>query len=503
MIAAGCSVLRLENIRKTFPGVVALDNVSLEVHKGEILGLVGENGAGKSTLMKILSGAYTRDSGEIVLEGERVEIDSPITGRNLGISIIYQELSLIRQLSVTENLFLGNLKHKKNGVVDWKAMRKEAISALREMGLGFSVDLLIRDLNIAQCQMVEICRATIINKAKVLIMDEPTSSLIDREIEHMFTQMIRLKAQGISIIYVTHRLDELFRITDSISVLKDGRNNGSFITMNTDKLEIVHSMVGREIGEFYPPNDSVRGKSVLEVHNLSQGKVVKNVSFTAYAGEILGFAGLIGSGRSETMMSIFGAMNDVTGEVLFNGKPVHFKRPKDAIKAGIALAPEDRKVQGLVLNMSIAHNTTLANLGGVIGKMGWLSSKKELMVANDYIKQLNIRTPDSDKRVVELSGGNQQKVIVGKWLFTDAKVLIFDEPTKGIDVGTKAEIYRIMRRLANEGVAVIMISSDLPEVIGVSDRIIVMHEGEFKGEFSNQDVSEAIIMKTAIGGVAN
>lgn len=496
-------VMSLKDISKSFPGVKALDHVSLSVHRGEILGLVGENGAGKSTLMKILSGAYTKDSGEIYLEGTLVDIDSPIAGRNLGISIIYQELSLIRQLSVTENLFLGNLRTTKNGVVDWKGMRKTAISALADMGLDFSVDTLIRDLNVAQCQMVEICRATIINKAKVLIMDEPTSSLIDREIEHMFTQMLRLKAQGIAIIYVTHRLDELFRITDNIAVLKDGRNAGSFKTSTTNKMEIVHSMVGREIGEFYPPHDSVRRAPVLEVRNLSQGKVVKNISFTVYAGEILGFAGLIGSGRSETMMSIFGAMPEVTGDIILDGKKVSFRRPKEAIAAGIALAPEDRKIQGLVLNMSIKHNTSLANLDGILGKSRFINFKKEADVANAYIKQLDIRTSDAEKRVVELSGGNQQKVIVGKWLFTKAKVLIFDEPTKGIDVGAKAEIYRIMRRLANEGAAVIMISSDLPEVIGVSDRIIVMHEGELKGEFTYLDVSEASIMKTAIGGTAN
>jgi ribose transport system ATP-binding protein len=499
-MAEAPQILELRNICKSFPGVKALDNVSISLNKGEIVGLVGENGAGKSTLMKVLTGVYSMDSGEIILEGKRVKINSPIVGREMGINIVYQELSVLRNLTVAENLFLGNLKTTKSGLVDWKAMQAEAVDALKTMDLDIDVNTPMRNLSIAQCQMVEICRACVVNQCKVLVMDEPTSSLVDKEIEYMFQIMMDLKEKGITIIYITHKLDELFRITDRVFVLKDGANSGQMVTAECTKDDIILAMVGRDLGHYYPVHDGKRGKPVLEVRNLCQGDRVKNVSFTAYAGEILGFAGLIGAGRTETMMSIFGAMPDVSGEVLMEGKAVRFKHPQEAIQAGVALAPEDRKNQGLVQIFSIMHNTTLANMKGILNQFGFLDLKKEEDVANHYIKVLNTATPDAFKRVRELSGGNQQKIIVGKWLFTDAKVLIFDEPTKGIDVGAKVEIYRLMRELANGGVAVIMVSSELPEVIGVSDRIMVMHDGELKGELSSEEATENRIMQMAIGG---
>lgn len=495
-------VLQLKNISKQFPGVKALDNVSLEVHKGEILGLVGENGAGKSTLMKILSGAYQRDSGEIIINGQHMDINNPSQGRECGVSIIYQELSVLAQLSVAENLFLGNLPRTSRGTVDWVGIKKRAKEALEIMGLDISPDTLVKELTIAQCQMVEICRAAVINHACVLIMDEPTSSLVDKEVEHMFQLMKRLKDQGISIIYISHRLEELFRITDRMVVLKDGKNSGELVTKDTCRGEIIHAMVGRELGDYYPPHDFKRGKPVLEVHHLSQGKVVKDVTFTAYAGEILGFAGLMGAGRTETMMSIFGAMPGVTGEILIDGESVTIHSPTDAINAGIGLAPEDRKNQGLVQMFSVNINTSLANLKGICTSAGLLDLRKEKRVSEQYIESLRIRTPNADKKVLELSGGNQQKVIVGKWMFTNSKVMIFDEPTKGIDVGAKAEIYRLMRELAAAGKAVIMVSSELPEIIGVCDRILVMHEGRLKGEFSYENITEKQIMQAAIGGEA-
>ncbi len=494
-------ILQLKNISKAFPGVKALDDVSLEVSSGEIVGLVGENGAGKSTLMKILTGAYTLDEGEIYLDGQLVNINSPSKGREMGISIIYQELSVLPMLTVAENLFLGNWLRKKNGTVDWVQMQKRSEEALAQMGLDISPNTFVRNLNIAQCQMIEICRATVINKAKVLIMDEPTSSLVDKEVEHMFNIMRQLREAGMAIIYITHRLDELGQVTDRLAVLKDGKNSGMMKTSESTKEDVVRAMVGRELSDFYPPYGTKRGKPVLEVKNLSQGDVVKNVSFTVYEGEILGFAGLIGAGRTETMMSIFGAMPRVSGDVVLDGESVKFKHPADAIKAGIALAPEDRKGQGLVQMFSVDVNTTLANMNGILNKFKCLNKKSEVEISKKYIEMLNIKTPSHEKRVVELSGGNQQKVIIGKWMFTDARVMIFDEPTKGIDVGSKAEIYRLMRKLSNEGTAVIMVSSDLPEVIGVSDRILVMHEGEFKGEFFHDNVTEQDIMKAAIGGV--
>ncbi len=496
-------VLEARGISKSFPGVRALNDVHLEIYPGEILGLVGENGAGKSTLMKIMTGAYTKDSGEIKIEGQTVNIDSTAKGRELGISIIYQELSVLPTLTVTENMFLGNLITKKRGVVDWSEMSRRTKKALEEMGLDINPDMLVRDLNIAQCQMIEICRAAIINKAKVLIMDEPTSSLVNREIEYMFEIMAQLKEKKIAIIYISHKLEELFRITDRMEVFKDGENSATLITKDVDKDDVVKAMVGRELQNYYPPHEGVRGKEVLRVENLSQGKTVRNVSFTAYGGEILGFAGLIGAGRSETMMSVFGAMPGVTGDIYLEGKKKNFKNPGDAIAAGIAYAPEDRKHQGLVQIFSVNTNTSLANLTGIYNKSKLLDLKKERKISEEYRELLNIKTPDVDKIVGELSGGNQQKVIVGKWLFTDAKVVIFDEPSKGIDVGAKAEIYKLMRKIAGEGKAVIMISSELPEVIGVSDRVIVMHDGEIKGEYSYDEVSEQIIMQTAIGGRGN
>lgn len=503
MVDSRIPVLEAQGICKSFPGVKALNNVHLELYAGEILGLVGENGAGKSTLMKILTGAYTKDSGEIKVDRQPVNITSTAKGRELGISIIYQELSVLPMLSVTENMFLGNLITGKNGVVRWDEMKKQTEMALAEMGLDIKPDTLMRDLNIAQCQMIEICRAAVVNKAKVLIMDEPTSSLVNREIEYMFEIMMQLKKKGVAIVYISHKLEELFRVTDRMEVFKDGENSATLITGEVTKDDVVRAMVGRELQNYYPPHDGKRGKIMLEVKHLSQADKVKDVSFTAYAGEILGFAGLIGAGRTETMMSIFGAMPDVTGEVVVEGKTVHFRNPGDAIKAGIAYAPEDRKHQGLVQIFSINTNTSLANLTGIFNQFGLLDLKKERKVSREYVKTLNVKTPDEEKMVGELSGGNQQKVIVGKWLFTDAKIVIFDEPSKGIDVGAKAEIYRLMRKIANEGKAVIMVSSELPEVIGVSDRIIVMHDGEIKGEYSSNEVSEESIMQTAIGGNKN
>ena len=496
-------VLEAVKICKEFPGVKALQNVSLKVYPGEILGLVGENGAGKSTLMKVFTGAYSKDSGEIYVEGKKADIKTTSDARRLGISIVYQELSILPLLTVTENMFLGNLMTDQKGMVDWKAMEKRTAEALKNMGLDIAPNTVMRDLSIAQCQMVEICRATQINEAKVLIMDEPTSSLVNREIEYMFDIIMQLKQKGIAIIYISHKLEELFRITDRMEVLKDGENSASLVTKDITRDDVVRAMVGRELQNYYPPKNGVRGKEMLRVENLSQGKMVKNVSFTAYAGEILGFAGLIGAGRSETMMSVYGAMNDVTGKVFVEGKEINLRNAGDAINAGIAYGPEDRKNQGLVQIFSINTNISLANIKGIFDKFKLLDLRKERQVSKKYIEQINIKTPDENKIVGELSGGNQQKVIVGKLLFTDAKIYIFDEPTKGIDVGAKAEIYKLMREIANNGAAVIMVSSELPEVIGVSDRVIVMHDGVIEGEFEGNDIKEETLMQAAIGGNSN
>lgn len=500
MNGKGTPILSLRNICKKFPGVIALNKVSLELYRGEIVGLVGENGAGKSTLMKILTGAYQKDAGDIILDGETVEIHSTHDGRQQGISIIYQELSLIPQLTVTENLFLGNMLLDSHGLVDWAGMRQKAQEALKQMNLDISPDTLIRDLNIAQCQVVEICRAIVINSAKVLVLDEPTSSLVDREIEAMFELLRKLREQGLGIIYITHRLDELFEITDRIVVLKDGENSSEMETSQVDKQGVVHAMVGRELEDYYPTHGGVRGEKLLEVRHLSQGKMVKDVSFEAYRGEILGITGLVGAGRSEMLMSIYGAMPEVSGSISFDGHEGLYPSPREAINAGIALGPEDRKTQGLILAFSVLTNTTLAKLKRFLNKRKLLDLKKERSLAEQYVKKMRTKLVSMDGRVGELSGGNQQKVIIAKLMFTEAKLLLLDEPTRGIDVGAKAEIYSLMRQVADDGNAVIMVSSELNEILGVSDRILVMHEGRICGEFMRGEADERKIMSIAVGG---
>ena len=493
-------MLQLVDICKTFPGVKALQNIRMDVKKGEVRALIGENGAGKSTLIKVLSGAYTKDSGEIYIDGQHVNITSTAKGKELGISVIYQELSLIRQLNAVENLYLGNLERKKGGLVDWKIMKMRAREIFSRIGLECNLTVPVKKLSIAQCQLIEISRA-IVRKAKIIVMDEPTSSLTESEIEHLFNLIHDLKKQNITIIYITHKLDELFRVADTVSVLKDGCNANEFVVLESTKEQWVYAMVGRELGNYYPPHTSTRGKAVLEAKNISYDKIFKDVSFTAYSGEILGFAGLIGAGRTELMMSIFGAFNKVDGEVYLNGKKVKYNHPRKAIRDGIALAPEDRKNQGLILCLSIAKNITLAKMRTVANKFNIINLKKETNITKEYINKLDIMTTSTTKKVSELSGGNQQKIIIGKWINTNASIYIFDEPTRGIDVGSKAQIYHMLRDLADEGNVVILISSEMPEVLGVSDRILVMHEGKIIEEFYWQEATEQKIIAAAVGGI--
>lgn len=494
-------ILELSMICKSFPGVKALNDVTLVVYPGDTLGLVGENGAGKSTLMKILSGVYTKDSGQISIEGQPVEMANPIDATNKGVAIIYQELSLIRQLTAVENMFLGKWMCTRYGLVDWKGMRRQVKQTFDDFGLDIPLDVPVGQLSVAQGQMIEIIRA-VSSGAKIIVMDEPTSSLTSKEVDLLFRIIKDLHQRGITVIYISHRLEELFHICNRVCVLKDGCNSDEFTIEEASMDNIITAMIGRTLENYYPHRGGYRQSDevMLRVEDMRLGDSVKGVSFQLYRGEILGFSGLVGAGRTELMRAIFKAEKNATGKVYVNGKQVNIRQPKDAIKAGIAFATEDRKHEGLVLVDSVSHNISLANIDRVSGKLGLLDLKKERELAEQYVKKLTIRTPSIHKNVGELSGGNQQKVVISKWLNTDAKIYIFDEPTRGIDVGSKAEIYQLMVDVAEQGNAVIMVSSELPEILGISDRILVVQDGRITGEFTRAEATEEKIMQAAVGG---
>ena len=453
-------LLVMKNINKSFPGVHALRDVSLSLRRGEVHALIGENGAGKSTLMKVLSGVHQADSGEILWEGKPVQIHSTTEATAMGISIIYQELNLMPNMSIRENIFLGRENRKARFFVDFQKTSELAKTYTDMVGLTADVNTLVKDLSIAQRQ-VEVVKALSTN-AKLIVMDEPTSSLTDRETEILMNVIRNLRDQGVTVVFISHRLSELFEISDRITVLRDGECVGTIDTKD-------------------------------EAKHLNAGKMVQDVSFTLHRGEILGFAGLIGAGRSEVMRAIFGVDPLDSGEIIIDGKKLEKHTPTDAIRAGLGLVPEDRKLLGLILDMSVRENTTLPCLP-VEMKGGILSRKKENEITQTYIEQLDIKTPGAEQKVLNLSGGNQQKVVIGKWLATHPKVLILDEPTRGIDVGAKREIHQLMSKLADQGVGIIMISSEMPEVLGMSDRIIVMHEGHVCGELSRSEATQERIM---------
>lgn len=494
-------VLEMKNISKAFPGSKALDDVSICVHKGEVHALVGENGAGKSTLMKILAGAYTKDSGSIILEGTEVTIRTPLEANQLGIAIIYQELSLIKEMTAVENMFVGKWLRTRYGLLDWKAMKKQTEDIFKKFSLNVPINISVKGLSVADCQMIEIVRA-VSSGAKIIIMDEPTSSLSDKEVSILFQMIKELQSQGIIVIYISHRLEELFVVCNRISVLKDGRNSGEFLIEDVTKDDIITAMIGRKIENYYPTRAGYvqSDQIVMQVENMTLDNKVKGISFQVRKGEILGFAGLVGAGRTELMRSIFKADLKSSGKVYVNGELKKIKQPKDAIKAGIAFTTEDRK-EGLIAIASISQNVTIANLNSISKGLGILDLIKEKKVVNEFKEKLNIRTPSINKIVKELSGGNQQKVVLAKWLNTNAKVYIFDEPTRGVDVGAKAEIYQLLDKVAREGNAVIMVSSELPEILGVCDRILVVSDGTITAEFSREDATEKKIMKAAVGGM--
>ena len=489
------TILSVQNITKIYPGVVALDDVSIDIEEGELMAICGENGAGKSTLLKILAGAISKTSGTIFFQGKKVEINKPHDAKEQGISIIYQELNLNPNLNIAENILLGQ-EASKAGFINRKDLYNKAKAICDQLNIGYDLKTKVGRLSIAQMQMVEIAKAISWN-AKLLIMDEPTASLTAVEIDALFSTIKTLKEQGVTILYISHRLEEVFQVADRVTVFRDGKLIKTMGIGETDKYGLVKLMVGREISESKHSCGEC-GDLVLEVKNLTVGDSVKDVSFKAYKNEILGFSGLVGAGRTELMRAVFGADKPDSGEILMHGKKVKIKSIRSAIKNGIALMPEDRKGAGLVLSLDVCKNITLTNVTAVIRSL-FISKKVESKIANDYIKALNIKTPSIYQQSKNLSGGNQQKVVLAKWLFAKPEVLIFDEPTRGIDVGAKAEIYELMKNLLAEGICVIVISSDLPEILQISGRIIIMREGRVAAEIMGREATQERILSYSTG----
>ena len=497
------SSLEFRAITKSFPGVRALDDVSFSAMGGQVVALVGENGAGKSTLLKVLGGDYQPDSGEYLIDGARRHFREPREAIEAGVSIIYQERQVVPFLSVAENIFMEGIPAGKTHLIDFKALNRMAQRIIDEFRLPFHATDRVRDLSVAHQQMIEIMKAYRRNP-KIIAFDEPTASLSDAEIETLFSIIGQLRQKGIIILYVSHRMKEIFQISDEVVILKDGKFVGQYKTRDTDELSIIQKMVGRNLGDIFKElrrNDDIGGP-VLEVKHLNADNV-KDVSFTLKAGEVVGFAGLVGAGRTETMRAIFGADKRKSGEVLVSGKPVDIDAPEDAIRLGIALCPEDRKEQGIVAKRSVCDNISMAVMP-TLCKGGFINFQKEKALAYEGVKELNIKTPSVEKPIGELSGGNQQKTILARWLALEPRILILDEPTKGIDVGSKSEIYQIICDMAKRGIGVIMVSSELPEILGVCDRIVVMCQGRITGELPRAEATEhnvlMLAMRDMLGG---
>ncbi len=494
----GKILLEMKGIGKTFPGVKALEGVNLTVREGQVHALLGENGAGKSTLIKILSGAYSKDEGEIFFDGKPVEIKGPQDAQALGISTIYQEFNLAANLSITENIFLGHLP-RKGPLVDWAAARAKSQEILDSLGVKLAVDTPTSELSVAEQQLVEIAKA-LNRKTRVLIMDEPSAVLGEKDLENLFRVVRTLQAQGIGIIYISHRLKEIFELADEVTVLKDGRYVATRQVADVDMDDLVRLMIGRDLQDVYPKRTTQPGEVLLEVKNVSLTKLVHDISFQLRAGEIVGFAGITGSGRTEVARAIFGA-DPCVGEMEIFGKPYKARSPEDAIHHGVALVTEDRKRQGLLLKQNVTINTTVSGLKRLC-RFGLIRLGEEVKLVKQMIQQLSIKTPGPNFMVVNMSGGNQQKVILARWLSVGTRIFIMDEPTRGIDVGSKSEIYQIMAELAAKGVGIIMISSELPEILGMSDRVMVMRQGTIVKELSRAEASEEAIMYYAVGSEA-
>lgn len=492
-------ILQMKEISKQFPGVLALDQVNLNVKPGEVMGIIGENGAGKSTMMKIISGALTANSGEVVLDGKVIPASlGPKERMDNGIAIIYQELNYLNEMTIAENLFMGRTLVKGPlNLVDYKRMYREAEELMSSFGMNYSARTLMKDLSVAEKQMIEILRA-VSKDVKVLIMDEPTSSLNEVETRRLFEFIVDLKAKGVSILYISHKLEEIFELADRVQVMRDGKNVGVRDISETSTSELVSLMVGREITDMYPKEDNMIGETVLKVENLTC-QIAKEVSFEVKRGEVLGLFGLVGSGRVETIEGLLGLKEIDCGKITLEGKEVEIKNPLKAKSLGIGYIPSDRKQDGLVLINTVKNNLTVTVLDEVSNN-GVLSKQKEAQLCTEWIGKLGIKTPSGEVEVDSLSGGNQQKVVIAKWLATNPKVLIMNDPTRGIDVGAKVEIYKVMEELCQKGISIIMVSSELPETMGITDRMMVFADGRIVGEVSREDYNQNDILHLAVGG---
>ena len=489
-------LLRMSGICKSFPGVQALEDVSLELHAGEVLALLGENGAGKSTLIKILSGAHLPDRGSIEIDGRTVSINDPQAASQAGISVIYQEFNLVPSLTVRENIFLG---HEPSicGFIKIRSERRTTVDLFRRAGVSIDPNSICRDLTVAQQQVIEIAKALSLD-SRIIVMDEPSATLSLQEVEGLFSIIQELKSQGIGIIYVSHRLNEIFEVADRVLVLRDGQHVKTRLTKHLTRTSMIDMMVGRTLEDEFPKQRAILGPKRLVVNQLRRGTVVKDVSFSVRRSEVLGITGLVGAGRTETARLIFGADLPDHGQILLDGRSLKIRNPCDAITAGICLLTEDRKLQGLILSQSARENFGLPNLQS-FSRLGFVNRRRERVAFANYVRSLQIKLSEDDQSAATLSGGNQQKVVLAKWLERNAEVIIFDEPTRGIDVGTKYDIYQLINLLAARGKAIIIISSELPEVLGMSDRILVMHEGRITGEICNVErATQEDIMTLAV-----
>lgn len=492
-------IVQMKNVNKSFYNVPVLKNVNFELKKGEVHALVGENGAGKSTLMKILTGIELKDSGNIYIENQEVDVNNIIDGMKLNISFLHQELKSLPNMTIWENMFLGRFLKNDIGMLDIATMKSEARNKLKEIGFEINVDTLMGDLSIGKQQLIEIASALLWNK-EIIILDEPTSSLTNHEIQILFKTINKLKKEKVSFIYITHRLEEVFTICDRVTVLRDGEVIGTNNIKDLKINDIVKMMVGYDLSNGYPKTEKKPGKVILEVKNLTKNGYYNNINFNLREGEILGFSGLVGSGRTEIMQTLFGIINPEKGSIIINNKIVNIKNPLEAKQMGIAYITENRKEEGIISDFSIIDNVSLPNLNKITNKYNLTDKNLERKLANKYVEKLNIRTHTLKSHLKTLSGGNQQKVVVGKWLATKPKILILDEPTRGVDVGAKYDIYNIINELKNNNVAIIVVSSELPEIIGISDRIAVMHEGELKSILKKDEFSQEKIMSLATGG---
>lgn len=493
-------LLELRGIHKRFPGVHALNGVDFTLHAGQVHALVGENGAGKSTLIKIIAGVYQRDSGTILSDGQEVQLLSPAESLARGIKVVYQELDLVRGLSVAENVFLGDYPRTRLGTIDWATMHAETARVLAEVGLDVNPTARVGTLSVAQQQLVEIARA-LAHARRVLIMDEPTSALSPAEVDRLFAVIASLKARGLGIIYVSHKLEEIFRIADHVTVLRDGRRVMSQPIAQSSPGDLIRAMVGRELHDLFPKSERTPGRVVLDVRGLSTATKLRDISLQVRAGEVVGVFGLLGAGLDELGKAIVGFEEITAGEVFVDGARVRPNDPADACAKGVGLLTENRKEDGLVLPLSVTHNMTLAALPS-FARGAWLRLSSERQAAQSYVDRLGVKTPSLGQKVMFLSGGNQQKVLMARWMMRRPKALLLGEPTRGIDVGAKSEIHRLIDQMANEGLAVLVMSSEIPEILGISDRVLVMRDGRITAGLSRQEATQELLMANAIGSAA-